>query len=112
MKTMGSGVMAPEDPEHAGSQLFTVRLWTEDTGEGTEYRGQVRHVLSGSTRHFRRWEELAACLASVLEEARQGGGREKVADPGVPGALAAGHARTSTLASRAGSGPRRQRHPG
>jgi hypothetical protein len=63
--------MAPKHPEQRGSQLFTVRLWAEDTGDGTEYRGQVRHVLSGSTRHFRRWEELGAHMASVLEEARR-----------------------------------------
>lgn len=40
-------------PPHR-SQLFTMRLWREDVGEGrTEWRGQVTHVLSGKARYFR-----------------------------------------------------------
>jgi hypothetical protein len=53
--------------ERHGSQLFTVRLWVEDMGEGTEHRGLVRHVLSGATWHFRDWEDLRNCMVSALK---------------------------------------------
>jgi hypothetical protein len=62
--------MAPKETEteRQGSQLFTVRLWVEDLGEeGTEYRGVVRHVLSGATWHFRDWEDLRTYMVSPLE---------------------------------------------
>jgi hypothetical protein len=37
-----------------GSQLFTLRVWMEEVGDGRlEMRGTIRHVLSGETRHFR-----------------------------------------------------------
>jgi hypothetical protein len=49
------------------SQLFTVRLWTEELGAGrTEWRGQVRHVLSGETHYFRDWLALIAWLVAML----------------------------------------------
>jgi hypothetical protein len=37
-------------------QLFSVRLWSEDLGDGQrEWRGQeLRHASSGETRHFRK----------------------------------------------------------
>lgn len=66
--------MAAGVPETRGSHLFTVRLWIEDTGEESEYRGQVRHVLSGSSRYFRRWPELGACLAALVGEATEAAG--------------------------------------
>jgi hypothetical protein len=60
--------MAPKERERRGSQLFTVRLWIEDMGEGrTEHRGVVRHVLSGATWYFRDWEDLRKSMASALE---------------------------------------------
>lgn len=50
------------------SQLFTVRLWLEDLGEGrSEWRGRVEHVLSGQTRYFRDWATLIAALQEMLE---------------------------------------------
>lgn len=60
----------PEPPETSGaappmprSQLFTVRVWLEDLGEGrSEWRGQVQHVLGGETRYFRDWETLVAFI--------------------------------------------------
>ncbi len=51
------------------SQLFTVRLWREDLGDGrSEWRGQVQHALSRETRYFRDWQTLAAFLAEQLEK--------------------------------------------
>jgi hypothetical protein len=51
------------------SQLFTVRLWLEDLGDGrSEWRGQVQHALSRETRYFRDWQTLAAFLAEQLEK--------------------------------------------
>ncbi len=49
------------------SELFTVRLWHEPLGQGrSEWRGQVRHVLSGETRYFRDWPMLVACMQEML----------------------------------------------
>lgn len=60
--------MAPEETERNGTQLFTVRLWVEDMGDGaTEQRGLVRHVLSGASWHFRDWEDLRRWMESALE---------------------------------------------
>ena len=51
------------------SQLFTVRLWTEELGDGRrEWRGQVRHVTSGETRYFREWPTLIAWLVAMLPD--------------------------------------------
>ena len=45
------------------SCLFAVRVWIEELGDGAgEERMQVRHVLSGETRHFRAWPEMVAYL--------------------------------------------------
>jgi len=54
---------------HSRSELFTVRLWREDQGEGrVEWRGKVRHVLSGQTRYFRDWQVLLAFLQETRTE--------------------------------------------
>jgi hypothetical protein len=54
------------------SQLFTVRLWLEDLGEGrSEWRGKVEHVLSGQTRYFRDWATLITFLQEMLESCTQ-----------------------------------------
>jgi hypothetical protein len=51
------------------SQLFTVRLWREELGNGrSEWRGQAQHALSRETRYFRDWQTLAAFLAEQLEK--------------------------------------------
>jgi hypothetical protein len=43
--------------------LFTLRLWLEDVGHGRiEWRGQVKHVLTGQTDHFRDWAALVDFL--------------------------------------------------
>ena len=49
--------------DNQSSHLFTVRVWREPLGQGhSEWRGQVRHVLSGEVRYFREWAQLVAYL--------------------------------------------------
>jgi steroid delta-isomerase-like uncharacterized protein len=51
----------------SGTHLFTVRLWLEHLGEGqTEWRGEVRSVVSGETRYFRDWPRLVALVQAML----------------------------------------------
>jgi hypothetical protein len=50
------------------SHLFAVRVWKEDVVDGTEYRGSVRDVVSGSFRSFRDWPDLAAFLIACVDE--------------------------------------------
>ena len=62
---------------HSRSELFTVRLWREDQGEGrVEWRGKVQHVLSGETRYFRDWQVLLAFLQETRTEASINGREE------------------------------------
>lgn len=53
---------------HLPSTLFTVRLWREafDAGPGTLCM-QVKHVLSGETRYFREWAQLATYLEGKVQ---------------------------------------------
>lgn len=55
------------------SQLFTLRLWLEDLGEGRrEWRGKVQLVENGGACYFRDWPTLIAFLEqarSQVEEA-------------------------------------------
>jgi len=45
------------------SQLFTVRVWLEDLGEGrSEWRGKVQHTLSGEACYFRDWQTLVTFM--------------------------------------------------
>jgi hypothetical protein len=54
--------------DHPRSYLFTVRVWREELGDGAEeVRMQVRHVLSGETRHFRAWAEMAAYMQAKMQ---------------------------------------------
>lgn len=56
------------------SQLFLVRMWTEDGADGAPaMAGKVQHVLSGEARHFNDWATLESVMASMLG-ARQGAG--------------------------------------
>ena len=44
-----------------------VRVWLEDLGEGkTEWRGQVKHVVSGEVRYFRNWSGMTTILQNML----------------------------------------------
>jgi hypothetical protein len=57
-----------DQPQHR-SQLFTVRIWPEDLGDGrAEWRGRVQHVLSGEAHYFREWPALVAALSAMLAE--------------------------------------------
>ena len=53
--------------EPARVQLFMLRMWREELGEGrVEWRGKVQHVTSGEVRYFRDWPTLIACLQEML----------------------------------------------
>ncbi len=58
------------DAQHPRTHLFMVRVWQEDLGDGKiEWRGQVKHVMSGEVRYFRDWETMVAHLREMLEQA-------------------------------------------
>lgn len=60
--------MAPRKVEHTRSYLFMVRVWLEDLGNGkAEWRGQVKHVMSGEVRYFRDWATLIKHITTVLQ---------------------------------------------
>jgi len=54
------------------SDLFLVRVWTEDVeGRGeAEMRGRVQRTISGETHNFRTWPELVNLLAAMVEAER------------------------------------------
>lgn len=61
------------DKSAAESQLFVVRLWPEDLGQGqTDWRGKIQHVNSGETRYFRDWPTLE----EFVEKLTRGRGQE------------------------------------
>lgn len=52
-----------DDATHPASHLFMLRVWREALGDGqSEWRGQVRHVLTGETYYFRQWDQLREML--------------------------------------------------
>jgi hypothetical protein len=54
------------DTQRPRSHLFMVRVWQENLGDGkTEWRGQVKHVLSGEARYFREWPTLLEYLREM-----------------------------------------------
>ena len=54
--------------EAASSQLFTLRIWWEETEPSQrKVRMQVRHVLTGETRYFRSEAALLAYVSSKLD---------------------------------------------
>ncbi len=49
-----------------------VRVWLEDLGVGkTEWRGQVKQVMSGEVRYFREWTNLITILQEMLTTPEQ-----------------------------------------
>ena len=60
------------DKRYGNSELFIIRLWMEELGEGVDYRGQVKHVVSGATCHFREWPDLETFLIGTLDEHKRG----------------------------------------
>lgn len=56
-----------ESVTYAHSQLFTLRLWAEEGPDGQrEWRGKLRHVLTGDVRYFRDWPALIPVLLAML----------------------------------------------
>ncbi|MCP4422270.1 MAG: hypothetical protein GY805_37150 [Chloroflexi bacterium] len=56
-----------EKQERTHSQMFTLRVWVEDVGNGrVEYRGTIKHLLSGETHHFRDWLTLPRHLEAAF----------------------------------------------
>ena len=57
----------------ARSQLFTLRVWLEETGEGrTEWRGKLQRVVDGETLYFREWDALRHFLHEALASPGEG----------------------------------------
>ena len=53
--------------EGARAQMFTLRVWVEDVGNGrTEIRGALKHLLTGETHHFREWSTLIRHLETTF----------------------------------------------
>ena len=54
---------------HVGrSQLFTVRVWPEEIGEGhVEWRGRVQYVANGETLYFHDWQVMLAFVQATLD---------------------------------------------
>jgi hypothetical protein len=51
------------------SELFTVRLWQEERGNGEEeWRGKVQHVTSGEACYFHDWPTLITFLRRLLSD--------------------------------------------
>jgi hypothetical protein len=64
-------VTADDEPTGAArpaALLFAVRLWKDELGGGSEYRGTVRDVASGAFRSFRDWSDLVAFMVGRIEE--------------------------------------------
>ncbi len=52
--------------KHHRSHLFQVRIWQEKHTSGrVEWRGQVKHVLSGEVRYFRGLPALVKLLDEI-----------------------------------------------
>jgi hypothetical protein len=57
-----------ESREIPRSQLFLVRVWQEQLGEGEiEWRGRVQNIHSGAVAYFREWDGLSVTLPRLLE---------------------------------------------
>ncbi len=66
---MSRGHDSFEEPRQR-THLFTLRLWAETLGDGrSEWRGQLRHVVSGEVRYFRDWLTLVSLLGELLPDA-------------------------------------------
>jgi hypothetical protein len=51
-----------------GSQLFTLRVWPEETNEGhAEWRGKIQRVVSGETLYFHDWQAMMSFLLATLD---------------------------------------------
>jgi hypothetical protein len=59
-----------DDAGQRPPRLFTLRIWTETGGQGTEHRGRVRDVATGAHRSFRQWSDLTSFLIEQVREGR------------------------------------------
>ncbi len=49
------------------TQVFILRIWYEDMGEGQfEWRASVKHSRDGGVRYFRDWQALSTYLQEKL----------------------------------------------
>jgi hypothetical protein len=65
-----------DDPTRPQAMLFAVRLWKEEVGGGSEYRGSARDVISGAFCSFRAWSDLTAFMVARLEQDEPGRSRQ------------------------------------
>lgn len=55
------------DVMQSDSQLFMLRFWSEDLGDGQiDWRGKVQHVNSGEVIYFRDWPLLEKFVQGFL----------------------------------------------
>jgi hypothetical protein len=54
--------------DDAPARLFTVRLWKEELGGGSGYRGTVREVSTEAFRAFRDFSDLVAFIVARMEQ--------------------------------------------
>lgn len=53
--------------EQTHSQLFTLRVWVENIGNGrSEIRGVLKYVLTEEIYHFRDWNTLSQLIESLI----------------------------------------------
>lgn len=49
------------------SQLFTLRVWVEEVGDGRrEIRGQIKQIPNGEIAYFREWAAMQAFVKRWL----------------------------------------------
>jgi hypothetical protein len=61
----------PEGRQPGRSDLFLVRLWVGEEGDGErEWRGKVQRAVTGEAHYFRDWPELADLLLTMLRGKR------------------------------------------
>jgi hypothetical protein len=71
----------PQRPAH--TQLFTLRVWQAELGQGqSEWRGQLQQVVGGQIRYFRDWPTLILYLGELLSQADSPGSDANGAEPG------------------------------
>jgi hypothetical protein len=66
---MGSDLHKPDHRYHGHSDLFLVRVWVADAGEGPSgWLGRVQQVVSGEVQSFRGPEELVEAILGMLPQ--------------------------------------------
>jgi hypothetical protein len=53
--------------EIPAARLFAVRLWKEELGGASQYRGSVRDVATDAYRGFRDWSALVVFMVASIE---------------------------------------------